>query len=1793
MVIFVRFSDQTDDYFNAIYQGQETAYNGKTNGARFVGYYDDANNGRSFSRYMAAISGGGHAVKNIFPQYNEATGAVDVLTLSKVTYGEAKTEDKDTTVVKEVIEKIDLTPYESELDQDNDGRIDNVTIIMQADEDVKGSGGFEPTLRSHKLSLLDTYTWTDTSKSTNTFNMLNSNVLSGKRAGLIAHEYLHSLGYPDLYLPDDNNGDPPVGNWDMMAADARFMNLPLAYLRQHFSGWASVPEVEDVGANKTTNNDGSTTYEISLTAFSGANPNNAVMVTSPVNPYEKFVIELRERTDGYYSDDSLDGGIPVKSGVIVYRVNTTVEGLSNYYGSIGVTVFTATGAKDDNRSDAALGGTTINNGVTTVHPTALGTGVGNNIPITFADGMDSGIKVTDVQASGNGAATLKVTIPDWSAFDLWANSQGIEANASMVRLFDLDGQIVAATAGKALPQAVDFWTYEKGSWQPAGTALGTLTDRSSLSFGSLDLAKANGIVYAAYANGDGKAVVSAYAGGSWTSPVVVDTANNNQVSLGMVNDVPYIAYHDGASVKAAEVLHGGGALSVTNKRTVATGAYSLPAVLSLGGELVVGYRDNSNAMLFFAKASGDSFAQLGSPGAASSCDAITYNDELYFAAASTQGLTVSKYDAESGTWREYASNSEDSFAPALAVSQGNLYVVTGPATQALKGVYAYEVMEGKLVLEGLPVSKAERGNTFSLVSTGSTLIVGYVVDSTTAVVKEKVISNDLLSISVTPPTKTAYLEGDPVSYDGLEVTANYQRTTRTLKPNEYTVTGFATDTVGNHTATVTMNGTTESNTFAYKVSSRASTKKDPQYTAPAAATIEYGQPASDVMNFTFHDPDTGGILPGETKLTNIDENPDAGTYTAAWEFVPDDAAAYSTARGTMEVTVTQRELVPHVAINAKTYDGATTGEGSVVSLAGAVYNDQPTATATFEWDTKNADETNATAQVTLDPAWQKNYTLHLNGAVDIANAAPIAPAPLSVEWSGVEDRYAGDGKSVRAEIKDKATAVFGSDDVGLSLVIDGDPASDGGSPGKHTAAASLTGADQGNYELDGSAIRDYEVASGGSLVSVTNVKNGSKPTRDFVYGDTVTVEATVAPANAPATRSAFADPKDGEMALYCNGVQVSDPVPAAGSTYTMKCDTSSKLVPANGPVTLEARFVGDANMAGNSALVEISLAKKPLDVEISGASFDKTYDGTTDAPAGVELKVAATTPAVGADDPQVEGTVSYDSPDAGARTLFAKNVAVAGDAMRAWYTVSDPVPVSGAIKKAAPPVAAPRGELAVINGLAETVYEYNCQSDLGQLSPGQRWGDLAFDVIANNLRSPYKVDAKPAHVEGGILRVPIAEVPKDQAVEGGVGSIELKVTSGNFQDFTLTVDVRAVNAKTPKLDGAVSVVGSLTYGQPLDGLTLEATFVDPDTKAEVAGTLRWTAGQDPLPAGSRQVAWEFVPESPEYLPVSGTVAVEVAKKPVALAWSGLDGRVYGDGGSVVAATQDFVTGDAVQVALSFDGAPDEPTNAGTYAVTAALEGAAAGNYALAAPATRTLTIAPKPLTLSVAGAASKVYDGTTALPQDAQITLALVGVLPQDAQGVGFAYDGGAFARADAWTAEVVMSGVRLTGDPGVLANYTLPTSAAGQVAGGIAPATPTQQGAVTAGAAAAGSKLEDVALSGTFLGIDGKPLTGLLVWDDGAVVLEAGTRACAWTFVPDDANYAPVSGTLELTVAQKDPEQAPNGADGGQPEVKALPVLAALAPTGDDGASAAMAPVFAAIAAAAAVAIARRRSRC
>ena len=153
--------------------------------------------------------------------------------------------------------------------------------------------------------------------------------------------------------------------------------------------------------------------------------NNAVVITAPVNRYEKFVIEVREKPEDNLNGDSLDGGIP-KSGVIIYRVDTTVESFSNFYGKTGVYVFgTGTGST---REDAALDAANSTYGNSDLSATSNA--------ITYSNGANTGIVVSDVGNIQDGKVTLKVTVPDWSALDPWVDSAGI--SGQYVTLVSLD-----------------------------------------------------------------------------------------------------------------------------------------------------------------------------------------------------------------------------------------------------------------------------------------------------------------------------------------------------------------------------------------------------------------------------------------------------------------------------------------------------------------------------------------------------------------------------------------------------------------------------------------------------------------------------------------------------------------------------------------------------------------------------------------------------------------------------------------------------------------------------------------------------------------------------------------------------------------------------------------------------------------------------------------------------------------------------------------------------------------------------------------------------------------------------------------------------------------------------------------------------------------------------------------------------------------------------------------------------------------------------------------------------------
>ena len=111
--------------------------------------------------------------------------------------------------------------------------------------------------------------------------------------------------------------------------------------------------------------------------------------------------------------------------------------------------------------------------------------------------------------------------------------------------------------------------------------------------------------------------------------------------------------------------------------------------------------------------------------------------------------------------------------------------------------------------------KTSRRYRSNWAGSGDQLFVSYEKDGV-ASIRQKTVSNRLLSLTLEGPFTKSYRVGDDVSLAGLVVTANYQNgTTRVLEPGEYTVTSFSTQTVGTHLAQVNFGGV--SNSFVYEV----------------------------------------------------------------------------------------------------------------------------------------------------------------------------------------------------------------------------------------------------------------------------------------------------------------------------------------------------------------------------------------------------------------------------------------------------------------------------------------------------------------------------------------------------------------------------------------------------------------------------------------------------------------------------------------------------------------------------------------------------------------------------------------------------------------------------------------------------------------------------------------------------------------------------------------------------------------------------------------------------------------
>ncbi|MGL5353197.1 MAG: immunoglobulin-like domain-containing protein, partial [Clostridium sp.] len=407
VVIFIDFNDTSSFNGNEIKARQvEGTYND---------FLDSNNDGASdedkisVKSYIYDLTKGRTTVNSHFyPKsttsngYNSFKAPKNKSDYSNIVMGSKDEKDFISSVFESVKGEINLS--DAELDQDNDGKIDSVTFIFSG---IPGSGS--SMLRPHKTEITQNNPVLE-GKKLSKYNIIgegsnNTNIYNKRVLSTMVHEYLHMLGYPDLYR--DGQNIKPVGLWDIMGDTVISPQLPLVYSRNTYGGAnLNVEEITSSG-----------TYTLSNASSVNTGDTVAFKVKSKEYPNEYFIIEYRKndkKWDGAVLDIGAQHNILPGSGIIVYRINENIN--------------SQLGNNSNNGNHIYIfrpGETTANSGGGNINDAFLSQNIGRNSfgePITnssfrpnsiyFADGVNSGIEISQVGSSDSDNITFKIEIPN-------------------------------------------------------------------------------------------------------------------------------------------------------------------------------------------------------------------------------------------------------------------------------------------------------------------------------------------------------------------------------------------------------------------------------------------------------------------------------------------------------------------------------------------------------------------------------------------------------------------------------------------------------------------------------------------------------------------------------------------------------------------------------------------------------------------------------------------------------------------------------------------------------------------------------------------------------------------------------------------------------------------------------------------------------------------------------------------------------------------------------------------------------------------------------------------------------------------------------------------------------------------------------------------------------------------------------------------------------------------------------------------------------------------------------------
>ena len=782
--IYAKSVNNERNYANVVFF---TYFNGDLEGKKYMEdnyktimeYYNGSSE-TSVKNYLENISYNNFHLYNLFPQINDSTFIPIELS---ITEDDANNSNYDSIIISDVLKK--YPNVSGTIDYDNDGIVDNLTIILRNKADNAGSNS---SLVSHKSDYPGGNDITLSNKSLGTYNMLNTYSIRNTKSSVIIHEFMHSLGYPDLY---NSNNDYPVFTWDIMGNVISPPPYSLAYLRSYFTNWLSIDEITKSGT-------------ITLNTQDNKDGNQAYIIKSPLNDYEFFVVEYRKKPTLF---DKIDRSIS-NSGVIVYRINTTITGLSNKFGSYGVYVY-----RDNS---FALNSTPSSAVYNTVFSKELGrTTVGNSDlnskdkALLYSDGTNSGIVLSEIGSSSSNSITLNVSIPNKGDLDVWNELKYDDINKNsgykVQTSIEMNNKIYV---GSITNNKLYTTVYDNVNWSTISN--GTNIVIGDVSPSTMEFKIINNKLYLIY--------------GCWNKIGVYSLENNiwkkraeynystGYMSTEVINNELYIAnMYDNNNAELLKYKDD----NITKVTNYYSGSFvGDPKVLSINNKIYLMVRESSTKKIKIYEYSNNILKEINNDILVNSYDAKDLNNKIIIAGKNTGDIELYEFD---GTNFKKKTETIPYNLPQLFKSQGNLYLRTIKDPTDIysnDNVLMVYSLSDKVTMEGNNIASGVNADYNGVFSIGNRLYISYIKDDITHI-KYKESNNSLLSLSITSPNKTTYTVGDNVDLTGLKVIANYTKNRKELSNNEYTITNFNTNKVGSYSATITYEGI--SNSFNYEV----------------------------------------------------------------------------------------------------------------------------------------------------------------------------------------------------------------------------------------------------------------------------------------------------------------------------------------------------------------------------------------------------------------------------------------------------------------------------------------------------------------------------------------------------------------------------------------------------------------------------------------------------------------------------------------------------------------------------------------------------------------------------------------------------------------------------------------------------------------------------------------------------------------------------------------------------------------------------------------------------------------